>query len=76
MPFLYPNEPHMTPSRFLGPLFFLSGFPALLYQVVWQRSLFSLFGTNVESVTVVVAAFMLGLGLGSCLLYTSPSPRD
>lgn len=46
-------------------LFFLSGFPALLYQVVWQRSLFTLFGVNVESVTVVVAVFMLGLGLGS-----------
>lgn len=46
-------------------LFFLSGFPALLYQIVWQRSLFTLFGVNVESVTVVVAVFMLGLGLGS-----------
>ena len=48
-------------------LFFLSGFPALLYQIVWQRSLFTLFGVNVESVTVVVAVFMLGLGLGSLI---------
>ncbi|MBF0454074.1 MAG: spermidine synthase [Magnetococcales bacterium] len=47
------------------PLFFFSGIPALLYQIVWQRSLFTLFGTNIESVTVVVAAFMAGLGLGS-----------
>jgi MFS family permease len=46
-------------------LFFLSGFPALLYQIVWQRTLFTLFGTNVESVTLVVTVFMLGLGLGS-----------
>jgi predicted membrane-bound spermidine synthase len=46
-------------------LFFLSGFPALLYQIVWQRALFTLFGVNIESVTVVVAVFMLGLGLGS-----------
>ena len=46
-------------------LFFLSGFPALLYQIVWQRTLFTLFGVNVESVTVVVTVFMLGLGLGS-----------
>jgi spermidine synthase len=46
-------------------LFFLSGFPALLYQIVWQRALFAIYGVNVESVTMVVSAFMLGLGLGS-----------
>ena len=46
-------------------LFFLSGFPALLYQIVWQRTLFTLFGVNIESVTIVVTVFMLGLGLGS-----------
>nr|MDJ0523648.1 fused MFS/spermidine synthase [Planctomycetota bacterium] len=53
--------------RRLYALFFVSGFPALLYQVVWQRSLFAIYGINVESVTVVVTAFMLGLGLGSLL---------
>ena len=46
-------------------LFFLSGFPALIYQIVWQRALFTIFGVNVESVMVVVSAFMLGLGLGA-----------
>jgi spermidine synthase len=46
-------------------LFFVSGFPALIYQIVWQRALFALYGVNVESVTVVVSVFMLGLGLGS-----------
>lgn len=51
--------------RRLYALFFVSGFPALLYQVVWQRALFAIYGVNVESVTVVVTAFMLGLGLGS-----------
>lgn len=51
--------------RWLYPLFFLSGFPALLYQIVWQRALFAIYGVNIESVTVVVSAFMLGLGLGS-----------
>jgi predicted membrane-bound spermidine synthase len=45
--------------------FFLSGFAALVYQVVWQRSLFTIFGVNIESVTLVVTVFMLGLGLGS-----------
>ncbi len=45
----------------------MSGFPALIYQIVWQRSLFSIYGVNIESVTMVVSAFMLGLGLGSLL---------
>src|ERR1700704_2786353 len=51
--------------RWLYLLFFVSGFPALIYQIVWQRALFAIYGVNIESVTVVVSAFMLGLGLGS-----------
>src|ERR1700733_3701968 len=51
--------------RWFYLLFFLSGFPALIYQIVWQRTLFSIYGVNIESVTIVVSAFMLGLGLGS-----------
>jgi spermidine synthase len=54
------------PSRaWIYVVFFLSGLAALLYQVVWQRALYAIYGINVESVTMVVTAFMLGLGLGS-----------
>ena len=53
------------PATWLYLFFFISGFPALLYQIVWQRALFTLYGVNIESVTMVVTAFMLGLGLGS-----------
>lgn len=52
-------------TRVLCVLFFFSGFPALIYQLTWQRALFRIFGVNMESVTIVVTAFMLGLGLGS-----------
>src|ERR1700761_7919771 len=52
-------------TKILCVLFFFSGFPALIYQLTWQRELFRIFGVNSESVTIVVAAFMLGLGLGS-----------
>ena len=52
-------------TRILCVLFFVSGFPALIYQLTWQRELFRIFGVNSESVTIVVTAFMLGLGLGS-----------
>jgi len=49
----------------ISVLFFFSGMPALLYQLMWERALFRYFGVNVQSVTVVVTAFMLGLGIGS-----------
>ena len=49
----------------LLPLFFLSGFSALLYQVVWQRLLAIISGVDVYSVMIIVAAFMLGIGCGN-----------
>jgi spermidine synthase len=45
--------------------FFLSGAAALVYQVVWQRILTLHTGIGVVSVSLIVAAFMAGLGLGS-----------
>jgi predicted membrane-bound spermidine synthase len=66
-----PLEGAAEPSKrtiaegWLYPVFFLSGFAALLYQVIWQRTLLTIYGTNVESVAIVVTAFLLGLGLGS-----------
>jgi predicted membrane-bound spermidine synthase len=53
------------PALLLYGVFFASGMAALLYQLVWQRALLTIYGTNIESVTMVVSAFMLGLGLGS-----------
>ena len=53
------------PMPWIYYLFFFSGFPALIYQIVWERALFALYGVNIESVTVVVTGFLLGLGLGS-----------
>lgn len=55
------------PMPWIYILFFSSGFPALIYQIVWQRALFAIYGLNIQSVTIVVSAFMLGLGLGSLL---------
>jgi predicted membrane-bound spermidine synthase len=46
-------------------VFFASGFSALIYQIIWQRALFTIFGINVEAVTIVVTGFLVGLGLGS-----------
>jgi spermidine synthase len=51
--------------RILFCLFFLSGFNALLYQVTWQRMLGLFSGSDVRSMTIVIASYLLGLGLGN-----------
>ncbi len=44
--------------------FFASGGAALVYQLVWQRYLFNGLGVDIDSVTLIVSTFMLGIGLG------------
>ncbi len=48
-------------------VFFLSGATALAYQVIWIRLFVLVFGGTVASMSVVVAAFMGGLAIGSRL---------
>ena len=54
-----------VPRALLFFVFTISGISALIYQMIWQRALFTIYGCNVESVAMVVTAFMVGLGLGS-----------
>jgi spermidine synthase len=56
------------PGAPLAPLlllFFLSGASALIYQVLWMRLLALVFGVTVHAASTVLAAFMMGLALGS-----------
>jgi len=46
-------------------LFFLSGISGLIYQVVWVREFGNVFGNTVYSASLIIAVFMLGLGVGS-----------
>jgi predicted membrane-bound spermidine synthase len=46
-------------------LFLLSGLSGLIYQVVWVRVFGNVFGNTIHSASIVVAVFMLGLGVGS-----------
>ena len=55
------------PETLLYLLFFLSGISGLIYQVVWVRIFGNVFGNTVYSASLVVAVFMLGLGVGSYL---------
>ncbi len=63
--FLFDKAHRHSDSVLFSILFLCSGMPALIYQIVWQRVLFSIYGVNSQSVAVVVTAFMLGLGIGS-----------
>jgi MFS family permease len=56
----------LTPSL-IASTFFASGCAALIYQVVWQRYLFTGLGVDIDSVTLIVSTFMLGIGLGGAL---------
>lgn len=49
----------------LGGLYFFSGIPALIYQIVWQRLLVLHSGVGTTSVSIIVAAYLLGIGVGS-----------
>src|SRR6266404_1677563 len=63
--FFFDKKEERKESLLISVLFFFSGMPALIYQIVWQRVLFAIYGVNAESVAIIVSAFMLGLGLGS-----------
>lgn len=55
-------------SLLLGAaLFLISGIAALVYQVIWQRILGIFSGMHIYSITMIVTAFMAGLGFGSLL---------
>src|SRR5437016_545390 len=55
-------------ARAFALLFFLSGATGLVYELLWVRLLYQAFGSTIQSVTTVVAAYMGGLGLGAWLL--------
>ena len=45
--------------------FLLSGFAALVYEIIWVRILGQIFGNTTYAIATVLAAFMAGLALGS-----------
>src|SRR5437879_13894761 len=55
------------PALAYSVLFVLSGTTGLIYELLWVRVLFQSFGSTIQSVTTVVAAYMGGLGLGAWL---------
>ncbi len=58
-------------------LFVASGFCGLVYEVVWVRSLMTVFGVSAYAISTVLASFMGGIALGSFLVgrYIDRHPR-
>ncbi|MDR3615686.1 MAG: hypothetical protein P4L53_19160 [Candidatus Obscuribacterales bacterium] len=52
-------------SFLLYAAFFVSGFTALLYEIVWQRLLVRITGATMPATVAIFSLFMLGLALGS-----------
>lgn len=48
-------------------LFLISGAAGLIYEIIWERILELYFGVTMTSITLIVAAYMAGLGLGSLI---------
>ncbi|WKZ35397.1 MAG: fused MFS/spermidine synthase [Anaerolineales bacterium] len=48
-------------------LFLVSGAAGLIYQIAWERLLGLHFGVTMVSITLIVAAYMAGLGIGSLI---------
>ena len=58
------DQPSRLKRYWLAALFFLSGGAALIYQLAWQRLLVFYTGSDTMSISLIVTAFMSGLGLG------------
>jgi predicted membrane-bound spermidine synthase len=46
---------------------FLSGVTSLVFEVLWSRQFVTVFGNSACAVSVVLCAYMTGLGLGGLL---------
>jgi len=51
----------------LVAIYAASGFVAMLYEVAWTRVLVLVLGSSIYAYTIMLATFLLGLALGSCL---------
>jgi len=62
--------PQRLPASVLAAvyvLFFVSGFTALVFEVLWSRQFVTVFGNSSYAITTVLCAFMAGLGIGNLL---------
>lgn len=51
-------------DRMMLLVFSLSGAAALIYEIVWSRSLQFIFGSTIQTASAIFSAFLLGFSLG------------
>ncbi|MHC4592418.1 MAG: hypothetical protein ACYS8L_06960, partial [Planctomycetota bacterium] len=51
----------------VGGALFLSGATALIFEVLWSRQFVTVFGNSSYAISIVLCAFMAGLGIGAWL---------
>ena len=54
--------------KFLLWAFAISGFTALVYEIVWSRPLQIIFGSTIYAVSTILTTFFVGFALGSYVL--------
>jgi spermidine synthase len=73
------TEPRPQGRGFIYTVIALSGLSALAAEVIWTRLLGLLFGASVYTLSIILAVFLVGLGLGSAagawLSGNLPRPR-
>ena len=64
-----PARPHrISLFRFgIYASFFLSGLTSLLFEVLWSRQFVTVFGNSNYAISIVLCAYMAGIGLGGLL---------
>ncbi len=67
-PYETPYPPFQIQAAILG--IFLSGFAAMVYEIAWIRLLSLVLGSSTYSFSLMLAAFISGLTLGSLLIST------
>jgi spermidine synthase len=63
-----PDAPADRRFAWILPLYAASGFVAMVYEITWTRVLAPIAGTSVYSFTLILAAILAGIGLGSLIL--------
>ena len=59
------SEPKILIVVITSALFFLSGFAALVYQVLWMKELSLLFGNSTQAAAATLTAFFTGIAAGN-----------
>ena len=65
---LFKSQFRKTKNQFILWIFFLCGFAALGYEILWNRILVLSIGSSVYAYAVMLAVYLLGIALGSAIM--------